>query len=383
MTPRQRFLAACRGQVPDRIPFDLGGRVTNIAATLYNPYRQHFGLPPVERPQWPHDAHHSRLGVATLDEDFLEKLEVDTRWVSFVPPVGHDYRYAVQQNGDATYVDEWGCGLKRVESQPYFNYVDMPLAQVTNLDEVKNHPWPVMDGSRDEEWGRRVEECKSRGDYALCFVFKGVFEQTWPLRGLERTMMDMIKKPDLLEAIMDKVLESQISLYGRMADVIGRDLDLVLITDDYCGQQLPMFSRKNLDRFIVPRQREMFKTLKSKGVKVAALHSDGAVFDFIPAFIDMGAEVLNPVQFTAQGMEADRVKATYGSKIGLWGGLDTQHLLPNAGPEKVYEEVRKTVETLSRDGGYVFSSIHNVQGDTPFENLLAAVKAFQDVRDGR
>ncbi|MDR1044854.1 MAG: hypothetical protein LBP33_07020 [Candidatus Adiutrix sp.] len=380
MTPRERFLAACRRQPVDRIPFDLGGRVTNMAATLYNPYRRHLGLPELELPAWPEDLHHARLGLAPLDDDFLEKLEVDSRWISFLPPVSHDFQLKLEADGAASYVDEWGVGLKRVASQPYFNYVEQPLSKAGNLQDINGYPWPVMDGSRDEYWGRKVEHHKSRGDYALCFAFKGVFEQTWPLRGLERTMMDMIKNPALLEAMMDKVLESQMSFYGRMADVIGRDLDLVLITDDYCGQQFPMFSLKNFHKFLLPRQREMYKMLKSKGVRVAAFHSDGAVFDFIPGFIEMGVEVLNPVQITAAGMDAEKVKNNYGQRIGLWGGMDTQDLLPNADPETVYAEIKKVVSILSRDGGYIFASIHNVQGDTPLANLLAAVKAYKDLR---
>ncbi len=380
-TPRERFLAACRRQPADRIPFDLGGRVTSIAATLYNPWRLHLGLPAVELPVWPEDAHHARLGLAALDDDFLEKLEVDTRWISFLPPLSHDFRFKAAPDGSASYLDEWGAGLKKVPGQPYFNYVGHPLGKAGNLQEIKGHAWPFMDGSRDDYWGRRVEQSRARGDFALCFAFKGIFEQTWPLRGLEQTMMDMVKNPSLLEAMMDKVLKSQMSLYGRMADVVGRDLDLVLITDDYCGQQFPMFSLKHFHKYILPRQREMYALLKAKGVKVAALHSDGAVFDFIPAFIEMGVEVLNPVQFTALGMEAEKVKESFGGRIGLWGGMDAQHLLPNADPETVYAEIKKTISVLGKDGGYIFSSIHNVQGDTPLPNLLAAVQAYKDSRE--
>ena len=380
MTPRERFLNACRRQPVDRIPFDLGGRVTNIAATLYNPYRRHLGLAEVELPLWPEDLHHARLGLAALDDDFLEKLEVDSRWISFLPPAAHDFQLRLAADGSASYVDEWGVGLARVPGQPYFNYVEQPLRKATNLQEINAYQWPVMDGSRDEYWGRKVEHHKSRGDYALCFAFKGIFEQTWPLRGLEQTMMDMIKNPDLLQGLMDKVLESQISFYGRMAEVIGRDLDVVLITDDYCGQEFPMFSIKNFQKYILPRQREMYKTLKAKGVKVAAFHSDGAVFNFIPGLIEMGMEVLNPVQITAAGMDAEKVKDTYGPQIGLWGGMDTQDLLPNADAETVYAEMKKVINTLSRDGGYIFASIHNVQGDTPLENLLAAVRAYRELR---
>jgi uroporphyrinogen decarboxylase len=381
MTPRERFLATCQLKQADRIPFDLGGRVTNIAAILYNPYRIHLGLAPIELPSFPEDSHHARLGLAFLHDDFLEKLEVDTRWISFLPATSHDHQFTQLPDGTATYIDEWGVGLKRVPGQPYFNFVEQPLLKATNIDEIKAHPWPVMDSSRDNYWGQKVEHYKSKGDYALCFVFKGIFEQTWPLRGLEQTMIDMIKNPSLLEALLDKVMESQLNLYGRMAEVIGQDLDLVLITDDYCGQQLPMFSQKNFRRFMLPRQQEIYKLLKSKGVKIAGFHSDGAVFNFIPGFIEMGMEVLNPVQITAAGMDAQLVKDTYGTQIGLWGGMDTQDLLPHSDKETVYAEMKKTISTLSKNGGYIFSSIHNVQGDTPLDNLLAAVQAYRDLRD--
>ena len=337
-------------------------------------------MPAVDLPLWPRDAHHARLGLAALDDDFLEKLEVDTRWISFLPPVGHDHQFRRETDGSAAYVDEWGVPLRKVPSQPYFNYGEPPLKNAVRREEVRAHPWPRMDGSRDGEWGREVARRRAQGDYALCFAFKGVFEQTWPLRGLERTMVDMIKNPGLLEAVMDEVLAAQLSLYGRLADVVGRDLDLVLITDDYCGQRAPMFSLEKFRRFILPRQREIYSLMRSKGIKVAALHSDGAVFDFIADFIDMGAEALNPVQITAAGMEAERVKSAYGGRIALWGGMDTQDLLPRADPETVYREVGRVISALKAGGGYIFSSIHNIQGDTPLENVLAAMRAFRDLR---
>jgi uroporphyrinogen decarboxylase len=141
-----------------------------------------------------------------------------------------------------------------------------------------------------------------------------------------------------------------------------------------------MFSLKNLRRFIMPRQRELFAMLKSKGVKVAGQHSDGAVFDFLPAFMEMGVEVLNPVQVTASGMDADRLLTTYGQDLAFWSGMDTQELLPHSHPKTVHDEVAKLLGAFSKTNGYIFSSIHNIQDDTPLDNLVSAMKAYYELR---
>jgi uroporphyrinogen decarboxylase len=125
-----------------------------------------------------------------------------------------------------------------------------------------------------------------------------------------------------------------------------------------------------------PAHRKIFETIKSYG-KYSFLHSCGAVYDLIPDLIDIGLDILNPIQLSAKGMEPEKLKREFGRDLTFWGGgCDTQRVLPSGNPKEIMEEVRRNTEIFGKDGGFVFCQVHNIQPDVPVENIIAMYKAL-------
>jgi len=376
---RERVRLSLDHKSPDRIPIDFGGRVSSISIDVYEDLKRKLNLVVDEKKEGSRfqDLHYKRLGITPVDEEVLEYFKVDTRYVCFLPPRGWNPHFKIDSNGNSYYYDEWGIGLRKVKGGLYYDYYLAPLEKATK-EEISSYSWPIMDDSRNEEWEREARNFYLN-NYAVVTVIKGVFEQSWPLRGLQNFYSDMILNKDFVLKLMDKVLEIQKNIYGKFLDVIGSYLDLILFTDDISGQNGPLFSPDFYRRHIKPRQKELVDFLKTKTSAKVAIHSDGAVYSYIQDFIDIGIDVLNPVQITPTGMDVKKLKQQFGKKISFWGGIDTQRLLPFGSPEEVEKEVIRVVTHLSQNGGYLFSSVHNIQSGTPAENVLSMFKALEKI----
>lgn len=373
-TSREKVRAALQLQNPGPVPIDFGGRVSSISIDVYTELRRRMGLPPDDRPVYDH--HYQRLGIAAVADDLLEHFKADTRYVHFVPPKSVDTQPVAQPDGSWCYRDEWGVGLRRSPNTLYYDFDVAPLADAS-ADDLAGWSGPSSDDSRDGEW-EQAAAAHRRGGYAVATVFKGIFEQSWPLRGFEKLLMDMAMNPDFVCRLWDRVLDAQKRIYGRFFDVVGDSLDIVLITDDLSGQNNPLFSPDFFRKELKPRLRELVDFIRSKCPQAfVGIHSDGAVFPLIQDFLDAGFRILNPLQTTASGMEAPKVVEAFGRSVCLWAGIDTQHLLPFESPETVAREVEDAVRLFSRNRGYLFAPAHNVAAGTPVDNVLAMFAALE------
>lgn len=377
---RDKVRSALRRQNHGSIPVDFGGRVSSISIDVYRELRKKMCLPADERPVYDH--HYQRLGIAEVGEDVLEQFNVDTRYVHFVPPKSIDTKPIVKQDGSYCYFDEWGVGLRRSPSTLYYDFDFAPLSQAS-VEDLAGWRGPDFDDSRDAEWEKAIFEHKS-GGFAIATVFKGIFEQSWPLRGFQMSLMDMAVSPDFVKGLWDKVLEAQKRIYGHFFDVVGPSLDIVLITEDLCGQKHPLFSPVFFRDELKPRLGELVEFIQSKCRNAfLAIHSDGAVFPLIQDFIDIGIQTLNPLQTTADGMDADTLTGAFGEAISLWAGIDTQHLLPFESAEVVEREVEAAIRLFSAENGYLFAPAHNIVSGTGADNVLAMFRAIKKVNNGR
>jgi uroporphyrinogen decarboxylase len=154
--------------------------------------------------------------------------------------------------------------------------------------------------------------------------------------------------------------------------------------DDIAGQQALLISPQMYREFLKPRHKQLFDAQKRLFASpfYVWFHSDGAIYDIIPDFIEIGVDVLNPVQLTARGMDAEKLKRQYGREISFWGGaVDTQNVLPRANPDEVRRDVKERIRCLAAGGGFVFAAVHNIQDDVPAENIIAMLEAFRELRD--
>jgi len=190
------------------------------------------------------------------------------------------------------------------------------------------------------------------------------------LRGMEEFLMDMVAQPEIPLYIMDRLLEVTVENTRRVLDLVGDRLDMVYFYDDVATQQSLMISPRMWRKHIKPRHAKLIEAAKSRGIAVM-YHCDGAIAPHIPELIEIGVDLLNPVQADAPGMAPERLKAEFGDRLSFHGGVDIIKTLPRGAVADVQAEVCERIEVLGKNGGYIVASSHHIQPDTPLENVLA------------
>ncbi|MCZ7545453.1 MAG: uroporphyrinogen decarboxylase family protein [Anaerolineae bacterium] len=191
--------------------------------------------------------------------------------------------------------------------------------------------------------------------------------------------MDMVLNPGYVEALAERVLEHHFVYYEALLEAVGAHIDAVAVSDDLGGQTALLFAPDLFRRIYKPRLARLVAHIKQlrPGI-IVYMHSDGAIFDIIPDLIEAGIDALNPVQFTAAGMDAGRLKQTFGTDLAFWGGGVDNELLARGTPQAVAEQVRRQILTLGPGGGYVFASVHNISAEAPPENVVAFFEAAHE-----
>ena len=205
-----------------------------------------------------------------------------------------------------------------------------------------------------------------------------MLEKSWELRGMERFFLDTVDNPLFIERLLDKVLEIEKKLYGNFLSITGEYLDVVQLFDDFGSQNGPLYSPQFFRDVLKPREAELIAEVKSKTAAKVMFHSCGSVYEFIPDLIEIGVDILNPIQVSARGMDTAKIKKEFGKDICFWGAIDTQRVLPFGTPGDVAEEVMKRIDDLALGGGYVLSSVHNIQDKVPAANIAAMYKTAAD-----
>ncbi len=365
MSHRQRVRAALNHQEPDRVPIDLGSTaVTSLTMKAHRNLQSHLRLAPKE------PVLVSRMfQVAKVDEDILRHFDVDFRAVFYRT---YEENEGIVFNSDR-YINEWGVTLYRPKEGLYYDIVDSPLAEA-EIEDLESYHWPdPLNPYRFDGLDREAEDLYETTDYAL--VGPGTdasfFEDSWMLRGFERFLMDLLDNPEFIHMLLGKVLDIRKAMMGRYLELVGRYLDVVYVADDLAIQTGPLVSLDMYRTMIKPYQREYFHFIKERTQAKLFYHCCGNVLPLLEDFIEIGVDIINPVQVSAQDMDTKVLKEKFGDRICFWGGIDTQHVLPRGSQEEVREEVRRRIGNLAPGGGYVLAPVHNVQPDVPPENLCA------------
>ena len=383
MTSRERVMTTLRHQEPDRIPFDLGSTgSTGINADTYVKLRKLLGLAgrePVLRDIKQH--------LALVQEDVLDRLEVDARGVQ--RKSGSSYHFELKEDADSHYyTDEWGITYKKPKAGGlYFDIVRSPLADARTVADVENHPWP--DPVDEQRIGSSVAEAERVARETDCCLvvgcmMAGLLEMGCWLRGFETFYMDLAMGSAVGEAILDKLTELKLAYWAALLPRLGENADVLRQGDDYGGQNGLLVSPETYRKYFFPSYRTIFEFLKKTAQKevFTFLHSCGSVRELIPDFIECGVDILNPVQVAAANMDTKELKREFGRDISFWGGgIDTQHVLPHGSAQEVGDEVRRRIDDLAPGGGFVFATVHNIQGDVPPENILTMWKTYCDRRN--
>ena len=378
MNSRERLLTTLNHHEPDRVPFDLGStQVTGIHVVAYRGLRTFLGLPPIE----PRICD-SIQQLALPDDDIIEQLSVDIR--GLFPLNSHNWKIVNVQMGETwDYTDEWGITHRRlIPDGLYYFAVRHPLDRPDlSFDEIRAYPWPnTADPQRIAGLRDQALAYREKGKAVMIKgVLAGIFEMSQRIRGMERLLTDMATDELLSCAIFDKMLELTLAFWEMALPQLADVLDVISIGDDYGTQISQIISPRMFRNLIKPRQKVLFQRIKQLAPHTSLfLHSCGNVLPLLPDFIELGVDILNPVQVRATGMDPVALKRDFGTDIVFWGGgVDTQDVLPHGTPEEVKEDVRRNIEVLAPGGGFVFNTVHNIQADVPPGNVIAMWEVLQ------
>lgn len=349
MQSRQRFLRALDHQPTDRVPI-----YVSVTPQIARELAKNLGV-------------HTEPVLCRMSAR-LSHSEVLTLLGNDAIAVRPTWPASVQQRWKkGILVDDFGFSFRPIG--PYTEIVDRPLATANTREDVERFQPPDLNDPAIWEWAQ-----SQISTYKDQFAIMGnlettIFELSWNLVGLEKFLMDLHDEKEYVSALLDKIQSYSLTCGLKMIEM---GVDVIWTGDDF-GTQTGMLISPGLWRTVFkPRMAQLFRAFKEANpVLKIAYHSDGAIRPIIPDLIEIGMDVLNPIQPKAHGMELGELKAEYGDVLTFFGGVDEQEVLPFGDVAQVREEVRLRIEQASANGGFVIAPAHNIQPDTPLQNVYA------------
>ena len=356
-------------QEPDRPPIDVGGTAcSTMILPAYLRLCEELGVE-VDGPELISFTAQS----VQMDERVLERLGVDFRSIRPNPPRGGSY--SIHPDGSVS--KEWGVTwMKGVSS---YHPVGHPLERAT-LRDLDSYPWmDPYDPARFEGVRERARCLYENTRYALVAdLFVDPMEVAQWLRGFDTLMMDLVLDPDFAGALLDKILEVWLPLVERFLQEVGEYVQVVTLGDDLGGQHGCLISPRTYRQIVKPRHARLIAAVKAHTTAKIFYHSCGSCYDLLEDLIEIGVDILHPVQVTAAHMDPVRLKREFGDRLTFWGAIDTQHVLPWGTPQEVEAEVRRRIDELGWGGGYMVAAVHNIQAEVPPANVIAMCRAARE-----
>lgn len=265
--------------------------------------------------------------------------------------------------------------FKRDEFGVIWNHTvdkDIGIPEAYPLKDTPLKDFPFPDPHDPQRFGGLPAFLAAHPDrFRLISLSFSMFERAWMLRGMEDLLVDMLSAPEYVDELMDRILEYDL---GMLEDVLKYDIDGVMFGDDWGQQSGLIFGKRLWRRFIKPRAAQLYSLAKKSG-KAVFIHCCGKVQELFPELIEMGLDVFNP--FQPEVMDPYEIKKQYGSQLSFYGGVSIQQLLPYGTPQQVDYEVKRLIDEVGIQGGYIIAPSHDMPGDIPLENLLAFIQAVQ------
>jgi len=378
MTPRERVLSAINHEQPDRVPLGIG--VNNATGIKMKPYQGIKKIAGILAPDnyiydWP------ELGTAEIDEQTMQRLGSDVRGVLDIEPEKVLKRNREREPHSDCF-DSWGSGQMEITPGEWFPGIH-PLADASKIEDLDAYQgWPDMsDPSRIAHVRESAKRLADEDRYAIMatpwLLFP--FERAHAMQGMETFLLNMAMNPDFAKALMERIADYCKQLMGRFLNELGDNVDIIKIGDDLGTQNSLMMSPKMYRDMLKPIHADFISFIKSRTRAKVLFHSCGDVAPLIGDFIDIGVDILNPIQ-TSTGSISDlpRLKKQFGKNIVFCGGIDSHRILPFGTVAQVREEVRRVIQALGPGGGYMVGAVHTVMNDVPPENVLAMVDAVEE-----
>lgn len=358
MNSRERVELALSHRQPDRVPID------------------YWAQPEVT------DRLMRHLGLASKEE-LLQELDVDFRYIE-------GPRYVGPRGNSSVTQDEDHFGVPRVKvrvgagesSGTYSEVASYPLAGMS-LAQIEQYPkWPSPDWFDYAPVRAQAAAARATGKVV---VFMGdrtnraaQLKPAMYLRGVEQILLDMAADPEIAQYIFHRIGEFYLEYFRRTLEAAGGDIDIFLTGDDFGTQNGLMVSPRMWTEFLRPGFEAFIRLGHEHGCRVAH-HSCGSIKPIIGDMIDCGLDILNPLQPGVYDMAPAELKRLFGERLCFHGSISIQHTLPHGSADDIRREVCQRFETLAPGGGFVFCTAHNIQPDTPTQNVLTLFKAYHEL----
>jgi len=377
LTSRERVLATINHEIPDRVPIVIGAsNATGINIVAYRRLKKFLGVESSDRYLYDFP----ELGTALMDEEVLERLHSDVRGVRDLEPQ-HILERNASREPDSMYFNSWGGGVVKSGPDSWFPNFH-PLTETHFLEDLEKYPWPDMDDpTRVAHVRAEAQKLHQENKHAIMATPWLAFpmERAYEMQRMDKFFLNMGRHPDFVQALVQKTGELCKTLMGHFLDECGDVIDIIKIGDDLGMQSSLLLSPKMYREYIKPVHADYISFIKERTKAKVLFHTDGDVFTLLPDFIEMGIDILNPIQTSAGKMSnLSELKKQYGKDLIFCGAIDTHHVLPFGTPEEVRAEVKRIIDVLGTDGGYMLASVHTILSDVPAENILAMVDAVEE-----
>lgn len=340
MTSRERVLAAIDHQQPDRIPLDIWA-TEEVWAKLC----ARFGTD--DRAAVRRDLHIDGFGSAGPD---------------YIGPPLPEHSGGVTE-------DVWGMRYAPMgyATGSYMEQVFYPLAFARTVADLDAYQWPQADWF---DYSGVRAQCEAQPDVAIMAGYTAPFYYFNKLRGQEQSLVDLALEPEFAAEIISRICDFFYSYHERLYEAGHGLIHVAQLTDDFGTQTGLMISQQMVEDFFMPHYRRFARLMRDHGLRIFH-HDDGAMWELLPTLIDVGVDVLNPVQYRCGPVDLRWLKSEYGGQLCFHGGVDNQEVLPFGTVQDVIAETRKCIATLGAGGGYILAPCHNLQAVTPVENVIA------------
>ena len=359
MTHRTRFNEVVTHGKPDRAVFDLCGSPQTFVdyQSTRDRIAELLGITGEKK------------GYFCVDERILEAFDTDLRLIGGMPTPKTSH---IRSENGVVY-NNWGIGYRQTNG--YMEICHNPL-KGASIDEITAFELPDPDNidmSLIAVWAERARYLHENTDYAIVAEHPvlGVFELGCWMFGFEDYLYRFAGDREAVYAFSDRIIAYQKKVIEKYYGALGKYIDCTTSGDDFGTQNGPFMSAEMFDEMIKPYFKERISYTRRFTDAFYKHHTCGSAYDFIPSLIDCGVDILNPIQPGTYMMEPERLKKDFGDKLTFWGGIDTQHLLPEGTVRQVKEEVKRILAIMEPNGGYILSPAHTIQYDVPAENVIA------------
>jgi len=410
VTSRERIKCALEHKESDRIPIDFGGmRSTGISTIAYNKLKMKLDINKkpsrmydfIQQLAYPEKEILDLFKVDAIDASrgFLKSDKYWREWIlndgskCLIPKyldieIGKDSTVFLKNKEgiilgkkpkNSLYVDHafWVYGnCQRIPRKLGKNDLTKQMWEIPTPEWSFN----IFDKSEYELFANNIKKLYENTDYAILLgVGCSFLERGNYLRGMENFLCDIYQDKKGVGILFDKFLEGYLETLNRLLKEVGQYVDVVVFGDDLGFHNGSIFSLEKFKELFKPRYKKLYDFVHENSNCKVFLHSCGSIYNFLPDLVDIGLDILNPVQTNSYNMNPKKLKKEFGKDITFWGGgCDTANILPNATPKEVKEDVKKRIDIFANGGGFVFSQIHNILADVPPENIIAMFEAANE-----